>query len=705
VIFILSYLLLQASLSGLAYQYLWPHASWWNNHGIPILCALMIIGAIFFTRRFLGEVPVARKFDRFLLSLIPLSIVAAFVGSFVDYAVGCIAVEVLFLLMAGMMYIVSIIGSIQGDRAARYYLLAWSVMLFGVSIYALKMLGLLPSTPITIWSVQIGSALLVIQLSLGLVDHINVLRRDKENYARDLESTNAKLGHFNEELENRVKERTCELQEANEKLKELDQLKTDFLSTVSHELRTPLTSVLGFAKITQGRFAKVVLPHLDKSERKVERTSRQISENLDVIVSEGERLTSLINDVLDIAKLEAGRIEWKRQQIVIPELLETAVNATSILFSSKGVELKVAAEADLPDIQGDQDRLLQVLINLLSNAAKFTEHGRVLLKAEKDRDQLVLSVKDSGVGIAPEDFDKVFEKFRQVGDTLTDKPVGTGLGLPICRQIVEHHQGRIWVESEPGEGSTFFVSLLMRTGPARLPQVDLERLLKQLQVPAKGLDGEPLDEDRHILVIDDDPTIRNLLRQELEAHQYRVSEAADGLEGVCRGKELQPDLVLLDVMMPKMNGFDVAAILKNDPLTRDIPIIMLTIVEDAERGYRLGVDRYLRKPVEIEYLLGDIGSLLRQGRSQKKVLIVDANESALATLGDALVTHGFHVVSSTNENECIQLALEEKPDMIFVDRYLSDQSGLVKALRFRKELEDIFFFVTDPEDGIPSHSG
>ena len=208
VIFILSYLLLQAALNGLAFQYLWPTSSWWNNQGIPVLCAIMIVGAIFFTRDFLGEVPIARKLDRFLLSLVPLSIVSALVGVFVNYAVGCQAVVIIFLLMAGLMYVVSVIGCIQGDRAARYYLLAWSVMLFGVTIYGLVFLGLMQATPFTNWSVQIGSALLVIQLSLGLVDHINVLRRKNEAYASDLERTNTILGRFNEELESRVEERT-----------------------------------------------------------------------------------------------------------------------------------------------------------------------------------------------------------------------------------------------------------------------------------------------------------------------------------------------------------------------------------------------------------------------------------------------------------------------------------------------------------------
>jgi DNA-binding response OmpR family regulator len=326
---------------------------------------------------------------------------------------------------------------------------------------------------------------------------------------------------------------------------------------------------------------------------------------------------------------------------------------------------------------------------------KFTPAGEITCRASRQGDAVLIQVEDTGVGISEKEQVRLFEKFIQAGDTLTNKPSGTGLGLAICKEIVERHGGRIWVESQPGQGSVFSVSLPLATESSRLPQIDLQRLLRQLQAPAAGVvDGL----GREILVVDDDAAIRNLLRQELEAGGFRVSEAADGLEGVARAKELQPDLVLLDVMMPQLNGFDAAAILKNDPQTSEIPIIMLTIIEDAERGYRLGVDRYLRKPVDIGRLLGEIGSLLSQGRSQKKVMIVDNNETTLATLSDVLAAQGFQVVALTSEEECLRVAMVEKPDVIIVDRKLLERHSLVKALQFEKELENTLFFVTDPDE-------
>jgi len=242
--------------------------------------------------------------------------------------------------------------------------------------------------------------------------------------------------------------------------KEVDQMKTDFISTVSHELRTPLTSVLGFTKIIKKRFEKTILPKIeDDTDKKTQRAVRQVKENLDIIISEGERLTTLINDVLDIAKMEAGKIDWKMEKLTLAEVIERAAIATSALFAQKGLAQIKDVEDELPEVVGDKDRLIQVVINLISNAVKFTDEGSVTCRAKRTNNKLVISVVDTGEGIAEADQPKVFEKFKQVGDTLTDKPKGTGLGLPICKQIVEHHGGRIWVESEPGKGSTFSFTL------------------------------------------------------------------------------------------------------------------------------------------------------------------------------------------------------------------------------------------------------
>jgi signal transduction histidine kinase len=280
----------------------------------------------------------------------------------------------------------------------------------------------------------------------------------------------AEIERQNRALEARVAERTSALARATEEAQEAraaaeaaSDTKSAFLSNVSHELRTPLTSVVGFTRLIDKRLAATVFPAVASDDPKVARAMRQIGENLGIIVAEGERLTSLINDVLDLAKIEAGRFEWQRLPIRPAELVTRGAAAMSALFEARELALVTEVEPDLSPIVGDRDRLLQVVINLLSNAVKFTPSGSVTLTAGREDGALVVRVIDTGIGIAPEDQAKVFEAFAQAGDTLTDKPRGTGLGLPICRQIIEQHGGRIWLTSAPGAGSTFSFSLPIPT--------------------------------------------------------------------------------------------------------------------------------------------------------------------------------------------------------------------------------------------------
>ena len=277
------------------------------------------------------------------------------------------------------------------------------------------------------------------------------------------------------ELEARVAVRTAQLAEATEEAhaarataEAASATKSQFLANVSHELRTPLTSVVGFTKIVRKRLDDIVLPALAASgsaagsppDPKLDRAVRQIGENLAIMVAEGDRLTAMINDVLDLEKIEAGRMEFRREPVRIEEVVGQATAAVAALFETTGLDLRREIAADLPVVIGDHHRLIQVVINLLSNAVKFTPSGSVSVGASRAASGgVVVSVADTGTGIPPEDQERVFEQFAQSGDTLTDKPRGTGLGLPICRQIVEAHGGHLWLESEIGAGSTFSFSL------------------------------------------------------------------------------------------------------------------------------------------------------------------------------------------------------------------------------------------------------
>ncbi|EAR16032.1 MULTISPECIES: ATP-binding protein [Robiginitalea] len=479
--------------------------------------------------------------------------------------------------------------------------------------------------------------------------------------------------------------------EAKARAEDANEAKSAFLSTVSHELRTPLTSVLGFAKIIRKRLTEKIFPAVTVDDQKIKRTMKQVSENLDVVVSEGERLTTLINDVLDLAKIESGRMDWNMKPIFLQDVIGRAVSATSSLFEEKKLQLKKNVPDDLPLINGDEDKLIQVVINLLSNAVKFTKKGSVTIDAYREENQLIVEVQDTGIGIAEEDKHKIFERFRQAGDTLTDKPQGTGLGLPICREIIEHHGGIIWMKSEPGVGSTFFFSIPMMGEGSDQP-IQLERILKSLKKQIKHSSQVKSQESATILVVDDDTPIRSLLRQELSDAGYQVKEAANGKAALDMVRISKPDLIILDVMMPEINGFDVAAVLKNDPATMDIPIIILSIVQDKERGLRIGVDRYLTKPIDTEKLFHEVDELLEQGVSHKRVLVVDEDTSTVKSLSDMLSARGYKVMEA-NPDSLMDMAFEVKPDIIMLKSIRNGDEKSLKELKLKAGMENVMFFV------------
>ncbi|HEU5226008.1 MAG TPA: ATP-binding protein [Actinomycetota bacterium] len=276
-------------------------------------------------------------------------------------------------------------------------------------------------------------------------------------------------------LEQRVVERTAALAAAIEEAQaarivaeEASATKSAFLSSVSHELRTPLTSVVGFSRLIRRRLDEVIFPAVAEGDPKRDRAMRQVAENLGIIVEEGERLTALINDSLDLAKIEAGRMDWRREPVDIGDVIGRATAATASLLDGSGLAMVVTIQPDLPTVTGDRDRLIQVVINLIANSVKFTPSGSITCSAvttidDDLRDQVLVCVTDTGVGIAPEDRERIFEPFGQADDRVSDTPRGTGLGLPICREIVEHHGGRLWVESELGHGARFSFTLPVAT--------------------------------------------------------------------------------------------------------------------------------------------------------------------------------------------------------------------------------------------------
>ncbi|MGR8934353.1 MAG: ATP-binding protein [Gammaproteobacteria bacterium] len=536
-------------------------------------------------------------------------------------------------------------------------------------------------------------------------DEIGVLAQSFADMANEIRQSHRQLEEYNRTLEIKVKDRTLELELANEKLKELDQMKTNFLSTVSHELRTPLTSVMGFARILQKKFESTLFPPLSQSDdKKVHKAMRQVMDNAKIIVEEGERLTTLINDVLDLAKMEAGRVDWNMQELRIEDIIDRAMAATTALFVNKAVQLRKDVPADLPLFVGDRDRLIQVIINLISNAVKFTDQGSVTCSVTVEDGALRVGVRDSGCGIKPEDQPLVFEKFKQVGDTLTDKPKGTGLGLPICKEIIEHHGGRLWLESELGVGSTFLFTLPL---PASQPlendgndlfgdvcRSDFAGTAAQLQACATRRLERPAGYAPRILIIDDDLNIRQFLRQELSPEGYRIAEAGSGVEGLAAIAAQPPDLIVLDVQMPHLNGFDVAARLHAHPATLAIPIILHTVSEDKKLAERLGIDCYLTKPVNGSVLIDAVRQLL-QAPARKTIVLLDADAERRTAWTEMLEQCGYSVHAAGDAETALANAATYHPQLLVAAAALAENGNLIERLRRGKDQERLFFTLLD----------
>jgi PAS domain S-box-containing protein len=299
-----------------------------------------------------------------------------------------------------------------------------------------------------------GNPPLPVDLTLSLVSF-----QDKHQaiiVARDISErkrSEQALKRSHEQLEIRVRERTKELDRAN-------QAKSEFLSTVSHELRTPLTAVLGFAKVTSRKLDTAIFPALEAvADDDLKKDMEVVRKNLEIIAGEGQRLTMLINDVLDLAKMEADRVEYAMAPIRPETFIRRTVEVTSALFDDNDLGLRLDIDPGLPMVMGDMDRLMQVMVNLFSNAVKFTSQGTVSCSARTVDDNVRVCVSDTGVGIQPELLESIFEEFTQAGEHLSNRPPGTGLGLTICKHIIEGHGGHIWAESRVGQGSSFIFTL------------------------------------------------------------------------------------------------------------------------------------------------------------------------------------------------------------------------------------------------------
>ena len=425
----------------------------------------------------------------------------------------------------------------------------------------------------------------------ALADQFNVMAgRLKESYAG---------------LEQKVEERTREVEEKSRQLELASQHKSQFLSSMSHELRTPLNAIIGLTEMMVTNAARFGTEKAAEPLRRVHRA--------------GSHLLGLINQVLDLSKIEAGKLELSPDWVNLTPLINEVVDTARPLAEQNNNRLVVKCQENLGSLTVDPMRLRQILLNLLSNACKFTKQGEVTLLARKlvnEGNWIEFAVSDTGIGMTPEQQAKLFEEFTQADSSTARQYGGTGLGLAITRKLARMMGGDVTLTSEAGKGSTFTV---------RLPATT--------DVPA----GAPISSDRGrstradcVLVIDDDATARELISDHLKAGGFSVVTAAGGVEGIKLAKELQPTAITLDVMMPDLDGWSVLAALRQNPELADIPVIMVSIVDDKRRGIALGAAGYLTKPIDRERLHRLVRRFQSPTRATRVLMVEDDTVPARA---------------------------------------------------------------------------
>ena len=461
-------------------------------------------------------------------------------------------------------------------------------------------------------------------------------------------------------------------QQAVMEMREADRLKSQFLANMSHELRTPLNSIIGFSR--------VILKGIDGP------VTELMQQDLTAIYNSGQHLLGLINDILDSAKIEAGKMELAFDEVNIQDLTHSVLSTMSGLIKDKPIEMRQFIEQDTPTVRADAIRIRQVMINLLSNAAKFTEEGSITVNVapyREDGKKLVkISVTDTGSGISIQDQEKLFQAFSQVDASPTRKSGGTGLGLSICKQLINMHGGQIWVESKEGEGSTFHFTL---------PLFNKENELEE-------------EGNKVILTIDDDPQVIGLYERYLQPQGYHVHSLTDPSRAVEVAKQVKPFAITLDIMMPGTDGWTVLDTLKSDSATRNIPVIICSIVEDIEKGFNLGASDYLVKPILEEDLVNSLDRLNADG-SIREVLVIDDNPNDLRLIGKMLNDDGRYkpILAEGGRNGWTIISSGTPPHAIILDLFMPEMDGIqiLEQLQADKRLRDIPTIVISGMDVTP----
>jgi len=443
-------------------------------------------------------------------------------------------------------------------------------------------------------------------------------------------------------------------QELIKELQEVDQLKSQFLANMSHELRTPLNSIIGFSR--------VILKGIDGPVTEMQH------QDLTAIYNSGQHLLGLINDILDLARIEAGKMELNFEEVKLSEMVNSVLSTAKGLVKEKSIQLVAKIPADMPTVRGDTMRVRQVLINLLSNASKFTDEGTITVEAlvqkgPNGKPEALINVIDTGPGISQEGQEKLFKAFSQVDGSATRKSGGSGLGLSICANLVQLHNGRISVHSTEGRGSTFWFTLPLFHQPVE-------------EIPA---------DKKVILAIDDDPQVTSLYERYLNPQGYHVVPLTDPSQAKAKILELKPYAVTLDIMMPNIDGWTVLTSLKTDPETRHYPVVICSIMEQTDKGFNLGASDYLVKPILEEEIVNSINKLNKDGNI-REVMIIDDDPNDLRLIEKILTNHGQYKAILVEGGRKGWEALNiNPPDAIILDIFMPEMDGFTILEKLRED--------------------